>query len=179
MLLQADSPSHEQMAHTKTEALIRHGNTAEAYEMLQLYCELLSDGIHLMSQCPPDLLSYGVTLIWATIIVDLPELREIRKYFQHMYGEGFVADALKNTGGVVNERVLSKLLAPQPSASLVQTHLQKIAHEYNVDWKPDVIGVKKKASNSSTKNCTSYKRKDTNNSTASTTTSSTKSSSCC
>jgi len=141
----ADDPTNEERARIKAEALIRDFNTAEAYEILQLHCELLSEGIHLMSTCPPDLVSYAVTLIWASSIIDLNGLRQTRKFFRHMYGEEFETDALKNAGGVVNERVVSKFSAFPPSTSFVNTYLKKIADDHGVDWNPPLYNIKPKA----------------------------------
>lgn len=41
-------------------------------------------------------------------------------------------------GGVLNERVASRLSIQPPSAYLVQTYLEKIADEHEVEWKPKV-----------------------------------------
>ena len=108
---------------------------------MQLNCELLSERIHLIShskECPADLISSISTLIWASAIVDIPELLEIRKQFRYKYGKEFDADAMQNVGGVINERVAAKLSVQPPSAYMVQTYLEKIADEHQVDWHPKV-----------------------------------------
>ncbi|KAL9181751.1 hypothetical protein ACHAXT_012094 [Thalassiosira profunda] len=138
-VLLADTPPKEEKARIKAEALIRDDNTVEAYEILQLNCELLSERIHLIShskECPPDLVSCISTVIWASAIVDIPELLEVRKQFRYKYGKEFDQDASMNVGGVLNDRVTSKLSVQPPSAFLVQTYLEKIADEHEVDWKP-------------------------------------------
>ena len=94
--LLAESPPKEEKARIKAEALIRDDNTVEAYEILQLNCDLLSERIHLIShskECPPDLVSCISTLLWASAIVDVPELVVIRKQFVYKYGKDFEADA--------------------------------------------------------------------------------------
>ncbi len=66
--LLADDPPHEEKAKIRAEALITDDNTIEAYEILQLTCELLSERIKLIAsedECPPDLVSSISTLIWA------------------------------------------------------------------------------------------------------------------
>lgn len=139
--LLAEDPPKEEKARIKSEALIRDDNTVEAYEILQLNCELLSERIHLIShskQCPPDLISCVSTMIWASAIVDIPELVEIRKQFKYKYGKEFDADAMQNVGGILNDRVVARLSVQPPSAYLVQTYLEKIADEHEVDWKPKV-----------------------------------------
>jgi len=139
--LLADDPPKEEKARIKAEALIRDDNTVEAYEILQLNCDLLSERIHLITHsrdCPPDLVSCISTLIWASGMVDIPELIEIRKQFRYKYGKEFDAAAMQNLGGVINERVAARLSVQPPSAYLVQTYLEKIADEHEVDWKPKV-----------------------------------------
>lgn len=140
--LLAEQPNpKEEKARIKAESLIRDDNTIEAYEILQLTCELLAERINLISHsrdCPQDLIGSISTLIWASAIVDIPELIEVRKQFQYKYGKQFDADAMANVGGVINERVAAKLSVQPPSAFLVQTYLEKIADEHQVSWKPKV-----------------------------------------
>jgi hypothetical protein len=79
----------------------------------------LKEYINLIShskECPADLISSISTLIWASAIVDIPELLEIRKQFRYKYGKEFDADAMQNVGGVINERVAAKLSVQPPSA---------------------------------------------------------------
>merc|ERR1711920_628879 len=47
-------------------------------------------------------------------------------------------DAMNNTGGVLNERVVTKLSVQPPAAYLVQTYLEQICEKYEVDWSPTV-----------------------------------------
>ena len=57
-----EAPPNEEKARIKAEALIRDDNTIEAFEILELICELLSERIKLMSYgkgCPPDLVESG------------------------------------------------------------------------------------------------------------------------
>ena len=139
--LLAEDPPKEEKARIKAESLIRDDNTVEAYEILQLHCELLAERINLITQskdCPPDMLSTVSTVIWASTIVDIPELIEIRKQFRYKYGKEFDEDCMQNVGGILNERVTSKLSVQPPSAYLVQTYLEKISDEHEVGWKPTV-----------------------------------------
>ena len=66
--LLAEDPPKEEKARIKAEALIRDDNTVEAYEILQLNCELLSERINLITQskeCPADMLSTVATVVAA------------------------------------------------------------------------------------------------------------------
>lgn len=140
--LLADDPPKEEKARIKAEALIRDDNTIEACEILGLSCELLAERISLITHsksCPDDLISTISTLLWASYVVDVPELIEIRKQFRCKYGKQFESDALQNVGGVINERVAAKLSVQPPSAYLVQTYLERIAEDHEVSWKPKVV----------------------------------------
>ena len=122
-LLLAEEPPKEEKARIRAESLIRDDNLIEAYEILQLECELLSERIKLLESqkaCPPDLLSCISDLIYACPRVDIPELNEIRKQFRAKYGKEFEKAALENQGGILNERVVSKLSVHPPAAYLVQ-----------------------------------------------------------
>ena len=110
--LLAEDPPKEEKARIRAEALIRDDDTVEAYEILQLSCELLSERINLISQskeCPADMIPTVATIIWASSIVDIPELIEVRKQFKYKYGAAFDEMAMRNVDGVLIERVTSKL----------------------------------------------------------------------
>jgi vacuolar protein sorting-associated protein IST1 len=135
-------PNKEEKAHINAEALIRDDDTVEASEILGLTCQLLSEQISLIShskECPSDLVSSTSILLWASHVVDIPELIEIRKQFRYKWGKQFEADALQNVGGGINKRVTAKLSVLPLSAYLVQTYLEKIADEHKVKWKPKKI----------------------------------------
>jgi hypothetical protein len=137
--LLGEAPPKEEKARIKAEALIRDDETIEAYGILELNCEMLSERVHMIShskECPPDLVECVSTLIWAAEVVDVPELAKIRKQFRYKYGIEFEEAALRNAGGVVNERVKLKLSLQPASAYLVQVYVEAIADEHGVDWKP-------------------------------------------
>jgi len=137
-VLLSEDPPKEEKARIKAEALIRDDDMIEAYDILSLNCDLLSERIKLIQyskECPNDLISCVSTLIYASPRVDIPELVEIRKQFRAKYGKKFEEAALQNFGGVLNERVLTKLSVQPPAAYLVQTYLEKICEKYEVDWK--------------------------------------------
>jgi hypothetical protein len=49
-----------------------------------------------------------------------------------------IITAFENVGGVLNERVVSKLAYDPPAAYLVQTYLQRICEQFEVDWAPAI-----------------------------------------
>jgi len=139
-VLLAEDPPKEEKARIKAEALIRDDYIIEAYDILSLNCELLSERIKLIQfskECPPDLISCISTLMYAAPRVDVPELLVIRKQFTAKYGKKFDEDAMGNVGGILNERVVTKLSVQPPAAYLVQTYLEQICEKYEVDWSPN------------------------------------------
>jgi len=139
-VLLAEDPPKEEKARIKAEALIRDDYVIEAYDILSLNCELLSERIKLLEfskECPPDLISCISTLMYAAPRVDIPELLVIRKQFTAKYGKKFDEEAMGNVGGILNERVVTKLSVQPPAAYLVQTYLEQICEKYEVDWSPN------------------------------------------
>jgi len=139
-VLLSEDPPKEEKARIKAEALIRDDYVIEAYDILSLNCELLSERIKLIQlskECPPDLISCISTLMYAAPRVDIPELLVIRKQFTAKYGKKFDEDAMANVGGILNERVVTKLSVQPPAAYLVQTYLEQICEKYEVDWSPN------------------------------------------
>ena len=135
----SEDPPKEEKAKIRAESLIREDNSIEAYEILQLECELLAERIKLIAstkECPPDLVSCVSTLIWACDRVDISELSMIRKQFRAKYGNKFEEAALTNLGGRLNERVVAKLSVQPPAAYLVQVYLERICEQFEVNWKP-------------------------------------------
>jgi len=139
--LLAESPPKEEKARIRAEALIRDDGTIEAMEILQLTCELLFERIKLITAsktCPEDLKTSISTLIWASDRVDIKELADIRKQMRSKFGKKFDQEAYENVNGVCNERIVAKLSVQPPTAYLVQTYLEKIADQFEVQWEPKV-----------------------------------------
>jgi hypothetical protein len=137
----SEDPPKEEKAKIRAEALIRDDNLIEAYEILQLGCEVLHERLKLIENtkgCPKDLMSVIATIMWASQRVDIPELVMIRKQFRAKYGKGFEEAAFENVGGILNERVVSKLSYDPPVAYLVQTYLERICTQFEVDWAPTI-----------------------------------------
>ena len=125
----------EEKARIKVEHIIRSDFTIEAYEILELYCELIHERIRLINAektCPPDLVEAVCTLIWASNRTEAPELGTIAQQLTYKYGKEMASRAKDNEGGCVNERVVHKLSVQPPSAYLAQQYLESIAKEFNV-----------------------------------------------
>ena len=134
-------PPKEELAKIRAEVLVRYDDTIEAYEILQLTCELLSERAKMMAsvkECPQDLIDSVATLIWASNVIDIPELIDVRKLFKAKYGAKFIDLATNNQNGNINERVVQKLSITPPTAFIVQTYLERIAEQFEIHWVPSV-----------------------------------------
>ena len=119
----------------RVEHVIRDDFTCEAYEILQLFCDLLHERVKFLSKastCPSEVLEAVCTIIWASFRIDIPEFPEIRKQLKMKYGKEFI-EACAN-GDFVNVRVMHKLDVKPPDRHLIRSYLTEIAKEYDVDW---------------------------------------------
>ncbi|RHY08795.1 hypothetical protein DYB30_006903 [Aphanomyces astaci] len=128
----------EEKARIRVEGLIREDFVIEAYEIIELLCELISERTPLIKserECPYDMREAVCTLIWAATRTEIPELSE--NQLTKKYGQDFTAAAMRNVDGCVNERVIHKLSVQPPNAYLVINYLKEIAKQHNVAWVPD------------------------------------------
>ncbi|KAJ7297238.1 hypothetical protein O6H91_Y071100 [Diphasiastrum complanatum] len=105
----------EPSARIRVEHIIREQNIMAAYEIIELFCELIVVRLPIIEsqrQCPLDLKEAIASLIFAAPrCADLPELLEVRGLFGAKYGKEFVAAAgeLRPDCGV-NRRVIWPVL---------------------------------------------------------------------
>jgi len=140
------TPPAEEKARIRAEALIREDNCIEAYEILELEAELVSERMKLICSektCPSDLISCISTLIWASFRVDVQELGVIKSQFKSKYGKKFIQAACDNDNRVLNDRVVSKLDVRPPVAFLVESYLKDIANENGIEWEPKEVEFSK------------------------------------
>jgi len=126
-----------ELARIKVESLIREDMIIQAFEILELFIELLHTRmamIKMQKTVPFDLKEAVCTIIYAAPRLDIPELHEVRKQFIYKYGEGFSNDSMENRGNCVNPKIVHKLSACTPENYLVFDYLGNIAKKYNVDW---------------------------------------------
>jgi vacuolar protein sorting-associated protein IST1 len=109
-------------ARIAAEGIIREDFTVEAFEVLDMMCELCHERTRYISsstECPEDIKKAVQTLVWAANKVEIPELEVIRSQFQSKYGKEFCEEALENKSDLegktpVNERVCNKVSVPIP-----------------------------------------------------------------
>jgi len=134
--------SKDEKARIKVEHIIRDDFVIEAYEMIELMCDLLHERIRQITnseKCPEDLKETVSSLIWAANQCEISELQEVKKHLSRKFGPEFTKDAVENNGGVVNARLFNKLSYKPPSRILVTRYLEEIAEVYKIDWAAPVM----------------------------------------
>lgn len=131
----------EPSARIRVEHVIREENIMAAYDMLELFCELIVVRLPIIDSqrlCPMDLKEAISSLIFASPrCADLPELLQIRTVFAAKYGKEFAAAACElRPDCAVNRRIIEKLSVRAPSGEVKLKLMKEIAAEYNVAWDP-------------------------------------------
>jgi vacuolar protein sorting-associated protein IST1 len=124
-------------ARIKVEHIIREDFNIEAYEIIELLCELIHERVNYISsckECPPDIKEAICSIIWATNRVEISELSEVKKQLTKKFGTKFAEQAEDNNNNCVNERLVAKLSVQPPSQYLVNRYLEELAKEFGVEW---------------------------------------------
>eukprot|EP01032_Pedospumella_encystans_P014244 gene14244-16374_t len=127
----------DEKARIKVEHIIRDDFVIEAYEILELLCELMHERIRLITnckECPADLKETVCSLIWAAGNCEISELQEVKKHLIRKFGPEFGKDAEENTNFCVNARLFNKLSYKPASRMLVNGYMIEIAKVYKVAW---------------------------------------------
>lgn len=129
-------------ARIRVENIIRSDITTELHEILELYCELILARAGLLEGpvCDPGLEEAIKSIIYAAPKTEIKELNTVRTLLAERYGKQFVLEAMENTGGGVNEKVVKKLSVIPPKEELVQGYLEEIAKAYGVNWPKKDLG---------------------------------------
>ncbi|KAI9169270.1 hypothetical protein LWI28_009818 [Acer negundo] len=127
---------HER-ALLRVEHVIKEQNMLDAFVMMESYCNLLIERIHLLEQdkvCPEELKEAISSLLYAASRCgEFPELQEIRALFTSRYGKEFVGRAieLRNNCGV-SLKMIQKLSTRQPELENRMKVLKEIASENSI-----------------------------------------------
>jgi len=130
----------EEKARIRCEHVVREDFTIEAYEILELLCELILERLKLIEaeeECPFDMREAVSTLVYAATRTEVPELIKVKEQFQKKYGKDFIRNAMKNQDRCVNARVIQKLSAQPPNSWIVLNYMKEIASAFNLSWKPN------------------------------------------
>ncbi|KAJ9163358.1 hypothetical protein P3X46_023035 [Hevea brasiliensis] len=136
-VLQLLQQGYHERALLRVEHVIKEQHMLDVYVMLEGYCNLLVERVHLIDQkrvCPDELKEAVSSLLYASSRCgDIPELQEVRNVFTSWYGKEFAARAieLRNNCGV-NPKMIQKLSTRQPGLDSRMKVLKEIASENNI-----------------------------------------------
>ncbi|XP_039066236.1 uncharacterized protein LOC120211843 isoform X1 [Hibiscus syriacus] len=146
-LAQLLESGQDQTARIRVEHVVREEKTVDAYNLLQIYCELIvarMPMIESQKNCPIDLKEAIASVIFASArCEDIPELKDASKHFTAKYGKEFTSAALEmrpNCG--VSRTLVEKLSAIAPDGPTKLKILTTIAEEHNINWDPASFGAK-------------------------------------
>ena len=125
-------------ARVRVEAVLREEATLEAFEVLDLFCELLVVRLPLIESTkdlPADLKEAVATVAYAArrVADEIPELAEVKSQFAGKYGSQYVAacgeDATAGACGV-SELAMRKLKLAQQSPDTRPSLLTSTSHHH-------------------------------------------------
>jgi hypothetical protein len=126
-------------ARVRVEGVLREEAMLEAFEVLDLFCELLVVRLPLISSTadlPADLREAVATVVYASRRAsELPELAQIRAQFAAKYGKAFVAACAEDATAAacgVSPIALEKLSAAAPADQAASSRLRAVAEEHGV-----------------------------------------------
>lgn len=131
----------EATARIRVEHIVREQNIMDAYEIVELFSELVTVRLPIIEsqkECPLDLREAIASLCFAAPrCSDLPELQVVQSMFAVKYGKEFVvaASELRPDCGV-NRQIIEKLSVRAPSAEVKLKLLKEIAKDHEVEWDP-------------------------------------------
>ncbi|KAL8102516.1 hypothetical protein AgCh_027133 [Apium graveolens] len=138
-LAQLLQSGQDRTARIRVEHFIREEKMVAAYDLIELYCELIAARLPIIESqknCPIDLKEAVASVIFAAPrCADVPELLDVKKHFTAKYGKEFVTTALElrpNCG--VGRMLVEKLSAVAPDGQTKFKVLNAIAVEHNIQW---------------------------------------------
>ena len=132
------SDGKEESARIKVEYVIRDELTCQAYEMMDLFVDLLVVRLPLLDQSrevPGDLVEALHSVLYASTRLEVQELKALQPLFSAKFGKEYVQMAMENGEDKVNPRLVHKLAITAPETEEVHKVLARIAKEHKVDWK--------------------------------------------
>jgi vacuolar protein sorting-associated protein IST1 len=89
----------DQTARIRVEHVVREEKTMAAYELVEIYCELIAARMPMIESqknCPIDLKEAVASVIFATPrCSDIPELADVKKHMTSKYGKEFASAAIE------------------------------------------------------------------------------------
>jgi hypothetical protein len=131
----------KEMARIKCEHIIRVDNMIEAYGILELFLELISARVHMVTSSkknqPPcqDMFECVTGIVFGAKRVTLiEELTKVATHLGYKYGTAYIDAAEQNVGGIVNERLFKKVTLTPITEKLLWGYMTEISKTYNVEY---------------------------------------------
>lgn len=140
-LAQLLETGQDRTARIRVEHVIREEKMVAAYELIDIYCELIVARMPIIESqktCPIDLKEAVTSVLFAAPrCSDISELVDIKKQFTSKYGKEFVSAALElRPDSGVSRMLVEKLSAVAPDIQTKVKVLTAIAKEHNINWEP-------------------------------------------
>ncbi|XP_074555635.1 LOW QUALITY PROTEIN: uncharacterized protein LOC141811511 [Curcuma longa] len=138
-LAQLLETGQEQTARIRVEHVIREQKTMSAYELIEIYCEIIDSRLPIIESqktCPIDLKEAISSVIYASPrCADIPELMDIRKHLTAKYGKDFAKAALElRPESGVSRMMVEKLSANAPDIQTKLNVMTEVAKEHDIKW---------------------------------------------
>ncbi|KAK9141938.1 hypothetical protein Syun_011338 [Stephania yunnanensis] len=143
-LAQLLEAGQDRTARIRVEHLVREEKTMAAYDLIEIYCELIAVRLPIIESqknCPIDLKEAIASVVFASPrCSDIPELSDIHKHLTAKYGKEFIATALELRPDCgVSRMMVEKLSTRAPDVETKIRLLTAIAKEHNVKWDPEQV----------------------------------------
>ncbi|TYJ29566.1 hypothetical protein E1A91_A06G076600v1 [Gossypium mustelinum] len=146
-LAQLLESGQDQTARIRVEHVVREEKTMVAYNLLEIYCELIvarMPSIESQKNCPIDLKEAISSVIFASArCEEIPELKDVTKHLTTKYGKDFTTSALElHPDSGVGRMLVDKLSVKAPDGPTKLKILTAIAEEHHIKWDPESFGAK-------------------------------------
>ncbi|KAL4571850.1 hypothetical protein LXL04_018615 [Taraxacum kok-saghyz] len=140
-LAQLLETGQDRTARIRVEHVIREEKTIAAYDLIEIYCELIVARMPIIESqktCPIDLKEAVTSVIFAAPrCSDISELADIKKQFTAKFGKEFVSAALElRPESGVSRMLVEKLSAVAPDIQTKVKVLTGVAKDHNINWEP-------------------------------------------
>ncbi|KAK8991423.1 hypothetical protein V6N11_062438 [Hibiscus sabdariffa] len=137
----------DQTARIRVEHAVNEEKTMAAYDLLEIYCELIAARMQMIESqknCPLDLKEAISSVIFASArCEEIPELKEVTTHLTAKYGKDFASAALELRPDCgVGRLLVEKLSVKAPDGQTKLKILTAIAEEHNIKWDPESFGAK-------------------------------------
>ena len=132
----------EENARIRCESLIAEENILKVFEIMNVYCEMLLIRINYIEveiKCPDEMLENIASIIYCAKRLEINEFVDIANQLALKYSAEFAHEHYENKHNKVNPKIVALLSVKPPDVDIVVEHLEDIADEYKIKWKPKKV----------------------------------------